>query len=99
MTTDPSERDELAELICMWHDGESFDKEEGVCPACSHLADTIVESDWFLEVQVDRWRDGYNAGDEDARAVQGTYPEPTTNPYTRYDVAKLEVDYYEKKPE
>lgn len=27
------------------------------------------------------WAEGYQAGHEDARAVQPTYPEPTPNPY------------------
>ncbi|HLR86243.1 MAG TPA: hypothetical protein VK059_14910 [Nocardioidaceae bacterium] len=27
------------------------------------------------------WDAGYDAGHEDARAVQATYPEPTRNPY------------------
>lgn len=29
----------------------------------------------------DAWYDGYQAGHEDARAVQPTYPDPTPNPY------------------
>jgi hypothetical protein len=27
------------------------------------------------------WAEGYEAGHEDARAVQATYPDPTPNPY------------------
>ena len=27
------------------------------------------------------WDEGHQAGHEDARAVQSTYPEPTPNPY------------------
>ena len=27
------------------------------------------------------WDEGHEAGHEDARAVQSTYPEPTPNPY------------------
>lgn len=29
----------------------------------------------------DVWDEGYDAGHRDARAVQATYPERTTNPY------------------
>jgi hypothetical protein len=29
----------------------------------------------------DAWDEGYDAGHQDARAVQPTYPEPTRNPY------------------
>jgi hypothetical protein len=31
--------------------------------------------------QADVWQEGYDAGHEDARAVQPTWPDPTLNPY------------------
>lgn len=33
------------------------------------------------DLLAEAWDEGYQAGHEDARAVQPTYPEPTPNPY------------------
>lgn len=37
----------------------------------------LVSADDLADV----WADGYASGDQDARAVQATYPDPTPNPY------------------
>ena len=36
-----------------------------------------------LRQKAEAWDEGHHAGHEDARAVQPTYPDPTTNPYRR----------------
>ena len=41
------------------------------------LLDAAAERDELAAA----WDDGHQAGHEDARAVQSTYPEPTPNPY------------------
>lgn len=35
------------------------------------------------DLLAEAWYEGHQAGHEDARAVQTTYPEPTQNPYRR----------------
>jgi hypothetical protein len=45
------------------------------------VEDAMHPIEKVLAEQVETWEDGYNAGHEDARAVQPTYPEPTRNPY------------------
>ncbi|KNX38081.1 hypothetical protein [Luteipulveratus halotolerans] len=32
-------------------------------------------------IRADAWGEGYDAGHQDARAVQATYPDPTPNPH------------------
>ena len=41
------------------------------------LLDAAAERDRLAAA----WDEGHQAGHEDARAVQSTYPEPTPNPY------------------
>lgn len=46
-----------------------------------HLAAVIKASEWFREMLTEAWYEGYDAGDQDARAVQGTFPSLTRNPW------------------
>jgi len=41
----------------------------------------LVPRDLVATALAEAWEDGYNAGHQDARAVQKTYPDPTPNPY------------------
>lgn len=45
------------------------------------FAEAIVKSTLLPEVKAEAWDEGYDAGHQDARAVQQTYPSPTANPY------------------
>lgn len=48
-----------------------------ILDALSALLDAAAERDALAAA----WDEGHQAGHEDARAVQSTYPEPTPNPY------------------
>ncbi|MGN8718659.1 hypothetical protein ACTQ2Q_09925 [Atopobiaceae bacterium LCP21S3_F11] len=49
-----------------------------------HLADLALSAvlpGIIRQAKAEGWDEGYNAGHEDARAVQPTYPQPTLNPH------------------
>ena len=48
---------------------------------CTHRAADAALSAVLLDLLAAAWDEGHQAGHEDARAVQSTYPEPTPNPY------------------
>lgn len=58
-------------------------EDEGTISAtgAQHIARAILNSDWVRYELKEAWYWGYTAGDQDARAVQKTWPEPTPNPY------------------
>jgi hypothetical protein len=52
---------------------------KAVAAHVEHQAATLA--DLLAATRAEAWDEGYDAGHEDARAVQPTYPEPTRNPY------------------
>ena len=56
---------------------EAFELLASAVNALPALLDAAAERDRLAAA----WDEGHQAGHEDARAVQSTYPEPTPNPY------------------